>query len=95
MIPFVSKEDVDFFQTLEMHLRGESPPLCGRDHLSYRSAYAPVRNVVDGDICEFYSVLPLEKRRAIAEELDRTLGEVSKKLEDIRTRVAFNMNFFN
>lgn len=36
LVPFTVKEDVDFFLHLEMHLRGENPPLCGRDHLSYR-----------------------------------------------------------
>ena len=36
LVPFSSNEDHDFFQHLEMHMRGENPPLCGRDHLSYR-----------------------------------------------------------
>lgn len=51
LVPFVSREDVDFFQTLEQHLRGEDAPLCGRDHLIYRSYYVPVKGVIDGD-CE-------------------------------------------
>jgi hypothetical protein len=46
---------VDFFGHLEMHLRQEHPPLCGRDHLSFRSAYFPVRNCVDGDMCGQYA----------------------------------------
>ncbi|PHU29646.1 hypothetical protein BC332_01739 [Capsicum chinense] len=29
--------------TLEMHLRQELPPLYGRDHTTYRSAYFPVK----------------------------------------------------
>ena len=49
MIPFVSREDVDFFQTLEQHLRSEDAPLAGRDHLIYRSYYVPVKGVIDGD----------------------------------------------
>ena len=36
LVPFTSNEDHDFFQHLEMHMRGENPPMCGRDHLSYR-----------------------------------------------------------
>ena len=32
----------------EMHMRAENPPLCGRDHLSYRSYYFPVKHVIDG-----------------------------------------------
>lgn len=52
LIPFVSREDVDFFQTLEQHLRSEDAPLAGRDHLIYRSYYVPVKGVIDGD-CQF------------------------------------------
>ncbi|XP_031565334.1 splicing factor 3B subunit 3-like [Actinia tenebrosa] len=89
LVPFASREDIDFFQHLEMHLRSEHPSLVGRDHLSFRSYYFPVKNVMDGDLCESYNSLEYNKRRAIAEELDRTPAEVSKKLEDIRTRFAF------
>lgn len=49
LVPFVSREDVDFFQTLEQHLRTEDAPLAGRDHLIYRSYYVPVKGVIDGD----------------------------------------------
>jgi splicing factor 3B subunit 3 len=89
LVPFVSKEDVEFFQTLEMHLRGVAKPLCGRDHLTYRSAYFPVKSAVDGDLCELYNLIPVEKRRAIAEDMDRSVAEIAKKLEDLRNRVAF------
>ena len=30
VVPFTSNEDHDFFQHLEMHMRGENPPMCGR-----------------------------------------------------------------
>jgi len=86
-LPFVSREDVDFFTHLEMHLRSESPPLCGRDHLAYRSYYTPVKNVIDGDLCEMFMRLDSAKQKTIAEELDRTPMEVMKKLEDIRNRI--------
>ena len=89
LVPFTSHEDHDFFQHLEMHLRGDHPPICGRDHLSYRSYYFPVKNVIDGDLCEQYNSLELVKQKGIADDLDRTPAEVSKKLEDIRTRFAF------
>ena len=49
LVPFVSREDVDFFQSLESHLRTEDPPLAGRDHLIYRGYYVPVKGVIDGD----------------------------------------------
>ncbi|GAA6004559.1 hypothetical protein JCM10207_000934 [Rhodosporidiobolus poonsookiae] len=82
-IPFVSNEDVDFFTTLEMHLRSEAPSLAGRDHLAYRSAYAPVKAVIDGDLCEQFRRLPQAKQASIATELDRSVAEVLKKLDGI------------
>lgn len=88
-VPFVSKEDVDFFQMLEMHMRAEAPPLAGRDHLLYRGYYIPVKSVVDGDLCEQYNSLPAEKRRMIADELDRPVADVQKKIEDMRVRSGF------
>ncbi|KAI9302123.1 CPSF A subunit region-domain-containing protein [Cunninghamella echinulata] len=88
-IPFVAKEEIEFFQMLEMHMRTEAPSLAGRDHLSYRSFYTPVKSVIDGDLCEQFNTLPAEKRRMIAEELDRTVGEVQRKIEDMRVRSGF------
>lgn len=79
LVPFTSHEDHDFFQHLEMHMRSENPPLCGRDHLSFRSYYYPVKNVIDGDLCEQYNSLEPAKQKSIAGDLDRTPAEVSKK----------------
>lgn len=84
LVPLVSKEDVDFITTLEQHLRGENPSLIGRDMLSYRGYYTPVKAVVDGDLCERFALLPPARQSAIAGELDRTVGEVLKKLESLR-----------
>ncbi|UYV63982.1 SF3B3 [Cordylochernes scorpioides] len=47
------------------------------------------RNVIDGDLCEQFNSLEPAKQRSIAVELDRSPSEVSKKLENIRTRYAF------
>lgn len=87
LLAFTSREDVDFFSHLEMYMRQEHPPLCGRDHIAYRSAYFPVKDVIDGDLCEQYPTLPLDLQKKIAEELDRTPGEILKKLEDVRNRI--------
>uniref|UniRef100_A0A8D8RL10 Splicing factor 3B subunit 3 n=2 Tax=Cacopsylla melanoneura TaxID=428564 RepID=A0A8D8RL10_9HEMI len=89
LVPFTSHEDQDFFQHLEMHMRAENPPLCGREHIYFRSAYFPVKNVLDGDLCEQFNSIDLSKQKSISEDLDKTPSEVSKKLEDIRTRFAF------
>ncbi|KAM0343269.1 hypothetical protein ACHAPU_008719 [Fusarium lateritium] len=88
-IPFVSREDTDFFQSLEQHLRTEDPPLAGRDHLMYRGYYAPVKGVIDGDLCERFNLLPNDKKQMIAGELDRSVREIERKISDIRTRSAF------
>ncbi|KAA6412084.1 MAG: pre-mRNA-splicing factor rse1 [Lasallia pustulata] len=89
LIPFISREDVDFFQTLEQHLRSEDAPLAGRDHLIYRSYYVPVKGVIDGDLCERYALLPNDKKAMIAGELDRSAREIERKISEMRTRVAY------
>lgn len=86
LYPIGFKEDVDFFQHFEMHMRQEAPPLLGRDHMSYRSYYFPVRSVIDGDLCEQYPALRREVQEGIADGLDKTPGEVLKKLEEIRSK---------
>lgn len=47
------------------------------------------QNVIDGDLCEQYNSIEPAKQKSIASDLERTPAEVSKKLEDIRTRYAF------
>ncbi|OAA73888.1 pre-mRNA splicing factor RSE1 [Cordyceps fumosorosea ARSEF 2679] len=88
-IPFVSREDAEFFQSLEQHLRTEDAPLAGREHLMYRSYYAPVKGVIDGDLCERFAILPNDKKQMIAGELDRSVREIERKISDIRARSAF------
>lgn len=77
LVPFTSHEDHDFFQHLEMHMRSENPPLCGRDHMAYRSSYFPVKNVIDGDLCEQFNLIDLNKQKSIASEMERDPTEVS------------------
>jgi len=84
LIPFVSREDVDFFQNLENHMRSEDPPLAGRDHLMYRGYYVPVKGVIDGDLCERFSLLANDKKQMIASELDRSVREIERKIS-VRT----------
>ncbi|KAI5116752.1 hypothetical protein M0805_001610 [Coniferiporia weirii] len=88
LVPFVSKEDVDFISTLEQHMRSEKLSLAGRDHLAWRGYFVPVKAVVDGDLCEQFARLPGGKQSAIAGELDRTVGEVLKKLEQLRVTAS-------
>ena len=55
--------------------------------MSYRSYYAPVKEVADGELCELFASLPHESQMTIAADLDRSPGEVLKKLEDTRNRL--------
>jgi len=84
LVPFATRGEIEFFTHLEMHMRQESPSIVGRDHMAFRSYYAPVKNVIDGDLCEQYGALPSEVQRRIAEDMDRTPSEILKKLEQIR-----------
>ncbi|KAJ5733568.1 Pre-mRNA-splicing factor rse1 [Penicillium malachiteum] len=88
-VPFASREDVDFFQSLETQLAAQHPPLAGRDHLIYRGYYAPSKGVIDGDLCEMYFLLPNNTKMTIAAELDRSVREIERKISDMRTRVAY------
>ncbi|CAG8027578.1 unnamed protein product [Penicillium olsonii] len=89
LVPFMGREDVDFFQLLETQMATTQPPLAGRDHLMYRSYYAPVKGVIDGDLCEMYLLLPNDTKMMIAAELDRSVREIERKISDMRTRVAY------
>lgn len=84
LVPFTSREDVEFYTQLEGYLRTDAPRPTGRDPQAYRSYYAPVMHVVDGDLCSAFNGLSHEKQSEIAERLDRSVGEIMKKLEDTR-----------
>ncbi|CVK84263.1 related to splicing factor 3B subunit 3 (spliceosomal protein sap130) [Fusarium proliferatum] len=89
LIPFVTREDAEFFHKLEGQMRAEDPSLVGRDHLMYRSYYVPTKGVIDGDLCERFRLLSIEKKERIAGELDRTVAEIERKISEARTRSAF------
>jgi splicing factor 3B subunit 3 len=84
LVPLVAKQDVEFLSNLEQLIRGEQASLVGRDHLSWRGYYVPVKGVVDGDLCETFADLPSERQRMISEELSCTVGEILKKIDQIR-----------
>ncbi|EJK63291.1 hypothetical protein THAOC_16062, partial [Thalassiosira oceanica] len=87
LVPFTSREDVEFYTSLESHVRSEVPRPTGRDPQSYRSFYCPVKHVIDGDLCEAYGGLPYEARERIADQMERSTGEVMKKLEDTKNQL--------
>ncbi len=89
LIPFRTSDDVELFRQLESQMRVHDPPLTGRDHLIYRGYYVPVKNVVDGDLCERFSALPREKQHLIAKELERSIKDLEKAISEMRTRSVY------
>lgn len=87
LLPTATKEDRDFLTHLEMHMRQEHAGLTGRDHMAFRSYYGPVKEVCDGDLCDLFGALSADAQRTVAGDLDRSPGEVLKKLEDTRNRL--------
>lgn len=83
-IPYDSKEELELTQHLEIILRSEKPPLCGREHIFFRSYYHPVQHVIDGDLCEQFASLPMSVQKKVAADLERTPEDILRKLEDIR-----------
>ena len=84
LIPAKSKEEVLFYTHLEMFMRQEYMNLVQRDHLSFRSYFHPVKNIVDGDLCfKFINHLPFGKQQEFAENVDRSVLEIVKKLEEV------------
>jgi splicing factor 3B subunit 3 len=84
LVPFTSRDDVDFYTHLEGSLRTVAERPTGRDPQSYRSYYAPVKHVVDGDLCSAFASLEYAKQTKVADKVDRSVGEILKKLEDTR-----------
>lgn len=61
LLPFETKQDIDFFIHLQMYLQIEAQPLCGRDHLQFRSSIEPLKDVVDGDLCQQFNQMDFAK----------------------------------
>lgn len=60
--------------------------IVGREQARYRGYYAPVRNVIDGDLCErFLDLLPAEQSFLCAELKTLQPDTVIRSLNDVRT----------
>ncbi|CEP63179.1 U2 snRNP complex subunit RSE1 LALA0_S07e04192g [Lachancea lanzarotensis] len=58
----------------------------GREHLMYRSYYAPVKGVVDGDFCEsFLSLYPSEQEFLVNRMSVKHVKQVQSRLNEMRT----------
>ena len=86
-VPLSSVEDIELLTHLELHMRAALPSLVGRDHLAFRSAFLPVKGVIDGSLVEQFASLPREAQNSMADQLVSSATEVKRKLEDIRRRM--------
>ncbi|SCU86901.1 LAFA_0E03664g1_1 [Lachancea sp. 'fantastica'] len=60
--------------------------LVGREHLMYRSYYAPVKGVIDGDFCEsFLSLYPSEQEFLVSRMSVKSAKQVQNRLMEMRT----------
>ena len=112
LLPLTTKSDARLLEHLEMYLRAraeledagsvaaaERLTPTGRVHVAYRSSFAPVKHVIDGDLCERFLALPEAQRASLAEELSADGGPVAastaaaasaaiaRRLEEMRARV--------
>ncbi|KAF3050035.1 pre-mRNA-splicing factor rse1 [Didymella keratinophila] len=92
LIPFESRRQQKMFQQLELQLRSDDQPLSGRDHLAFRSYFAPVKSTIDGDLIERFLVLSRDKRESIAAQLtgaEWTPGMIDEAIWNMRGLYAF------
>ena len=75
-----------FQENLELNIRKECSTLSGWSHFAYRSYYIPLREVVDGSLCEMFFDLSLECQTNIANNMEREIDDIKKKIEDQRQR---------
>jgi splicing factor 3B subunit 3 len=89
LYPLTGKDEAGLLERLELSMRAEpTVGLVGRDHAAFRGSFAPVARVIDGDLCEAFSLLPPDRQGEIAEALERSPADVYKRLEDLRNRVC-------
>ena len=60
--------------------------LSGCNHFAYRSYYIPLREVIDGVMCETYFDLEFSVQEKIAKTLERDVEDIKKKIEEQRQR---------
>lgn len=89
LLPIVLSLELKFLQRLEAAMRAqvnEQTSLLSKDQLKFRGYYDPVMNVVDGDFVERFLRLGEEDKQAVATQVERSVVEVTRKINEIRDR---------
>ena len=103
-LPFPTKSFAAFAQTIEKALQSTSldtnplqsaisprVDLLLRSHAAYRSAFSPVKSVIDGDLVERIlgaAALGEDQQFAFAQSVDQNLSEIKRKIEDLRRLIG-------
>lgn len=80
-------------QTIKDNKKKEQFPeggysLVGRDHQTYRGYYAPVRNIINGDLCETYQNLSILEQNLICCRISKhnvTRDDIINAMNEVRT----------
>mmetsp|Transcript_10419 Transcript_10419/g.21430 ORF Transcript_10419/g.21430 Transcript_10419/m.21430 type:complete len:1222 (+) Transcript_10419:121-3786(+) len=87
LLPLVTKDDVEFFHGLQAELRKQAPRPVGMNFGKYRGTFFPAKRIIDGDLISLWNNLSGDKQKEIAEELDRSVADISKKIEQAATKL--------
>lgn len=88
LAPFQGSADWEFAKGVENHVRKAWVSPCGRQHIAFRSAFYPVKNVVDGDLCDLFVALSDKEREACCQSVGRAEADVVRKLDELRDFVS-------
>lgn len=81
LIPVTTEKDVTFFGDLQYIMRSFDFPLAGRNHAGFRSNHEPVKDVIDGDMCERFLRLSSNEKEKIAMFMELEVTEIEKKIK--------------
>ena len=91
LLPVQSRREFKMFQQLELILARDDKSALGRDHLSFRSTFAPAKTTLDGDLLERFLTLPRARRAAMVAQLEGswTPESVEQRIWNMRSLFAF------
>lgn len=84
LIPLITMSDIKFLKSVEKAMRDSLELPTGRMHLKYRGYYAPVKNVIDGDLLELFDTLDSNSQDLVISETGRKKEEISRRVYDVR-----------
>lgn len=88
LVPLETESESTLVRGVERWARG-AESLIGRDHTRFRSVYYPVKNVVDGDLCELVLSRRSQEYSAIANEVGRPVGDILRSIEELRWKIEW------